>query len=172
MSTPFNRRPKVFVSYAHETSLDGHRDRALEFAQSLRLKGIEAVIDQYVEHDPPFWPRWMLDEVRGADFVLCLVSPTYKQRTEGQGNPSEGRGARWEGAVITEELYSQTPGSRAKFVAVVLSHCSPEDIPDLLMPVGRSYYHWPEDEESLYRRLTGQPRVIPAPLGEIVRFAD
>lgn len=52
-----------------------HRERALELAQSLRLKGIEANIDQYIEHDPPTWPRWMLDEVRGADFVLCLVSP-------------------------------------------------------------------------------------------------
>jgi hypothetical protein len=149
----------------------GHRERALDLAQSLRLKGIEANIDQFIEHDPPTWPRWMLDEVRGADFVLCLASPLYKMRTEGLGDPSIGRGSRWEGAVITEELYAQFPGSQAKFVAVVLDGCSSDDIPDVLMPLGRTYYHWPEDEEGLYRRLTGQPRVTPALVGPIVRLA-
>jgi hypothetical protein len=172
LSTTSIRRPKVFLSYAHEPGLAGHRERALDLAQSLRLKGIEANIDQFIEHDPPTWPRWMLDEVRGADFVLCLVSPSYKVRTEGGGNPNEGRGARWEGAVITEELYSQFPASQAKFIAVVLQGCSSEDIPDVLMPVGRSYYHWPDDEENLYRRLTGQPRVTPAPIGEIVQLGN
>lgn len=150
--------------------MPGHRDRALDLAQSLRLKGIDANIDQFIEHDPPTWPRWMLDEIRGADFVLCLASPLYKMRAEGLGNPGEGRGARWEGAIITEELYSQFPGSQAKFIAITLSGCSSKDIPDVLMPVGRTYYRWPDEEEVLYRRLTGQPRVVPAPLGAIVQM--
>lgn len=167
MTAPPNRRPRVFVSYAHELSLEGHREHALDLAQSLRLKGIEANIDQYIEHDPPIWPRWMMDELRGADFVLCLVSPSYKERAEGRGDLQQGRGARWEGAVITEQLYAQFPASQSKFIAVVLEGCSAGDIPDVLMPVGRSYYFWPDDIENLYRRLTGQPRVIPAPLGEI-----
>lgn len=165
---PGFRNPRIFVSYAHEPGITGHKERALDLAQSLRLKGIDANIDQFVEHDPPTWPRWMLDEVRGADFVLCLASPLYKQRTQGSGDPFEGRGARWEGAIITEELYAQFPGSQAKFIATILHGCSAEDIPDVLLPVGRTYYRWPEDEESLYRRLTGQPRVIPIPLGQIV----
>lgn len=165
-----SRRPTVFISYAHEPSLPGHRDRALDLAQSLRLKGVEANIDQFVEHDPPTWPRWMMDEVRRSDFVLCLASPSYKSRVEGQGNPSVGRGARWEGAIITEELYASFPMLQSKFIAVVLDQCSAHEIPDILMPVGRSYYLWPEDEEGLYRRLTRQPRVAPAPLGEILRF--
>ena len=168
MSNGSVRNPKVFVSYAHEPVMAGHRDRALDLAQSLRLKGVEANIDQFVEHDPPTWPRWMIDDVRGADFVLCLASPLYKERAEGRGDPTQGRGARWEGAVITDELYSRA--NQAKFIAVVLDGCSPEDIPDILMPVGRTYYHWPEDEEMLYRRITGQPRVSPVPLGKIVRL--
>ena len=172
MSSAVNRSPKVFLSYAHEAGLAGHRVRALDLAQSLRRKGIDANIDQFTEHDPPTWPRWMIDEVRGADYVLCLVSPLYKMRTEGRGDLTQGRGARWEGAVITEELYSQFPGSQAKFIAVVMSGCSANDIPDILMPIGRTYYHWPDDEEDLYRRLTRQPRVSPAPLGEIVQLGN
>jgi hypothetical protein len=159
---------KVFISYAHERGIDGYRDRALDLAQSLRFRGVEAVIDQFIEHDPPFWPRWMTNEIKDADYVLCLASPSYKVRVEGQGDPANGRGARWEGAIITEELYEQSGGAQKKFIAVVLKGGSPEDIPNVLLPIGRSYYYWPRDDEDLYRRLTGQPRVVPAPLGEIV----
>jgi hypothetical protein len=164
------RSVRVFISYAHERDIEGHRDRALELAQSLRLRGVEAWIDQFIEHDPPVWPRWMLDEIKAADFVLCLASPAYRERVEGVGDPSIGRGARWEGAVITEELYREQPSAHAKFLAVVLDGCSADDIPDVLLPLGRSYYAWPHDDEELYRRLTGQPRVLPAPIGQIVKM--
>jgi SEFIR domain len=160
--------PRVLVSYAHERAIDGHRGRALDLAQSLRIRGVEAIIDQFLEHDPPFWPRWMTTEVRAADYVLCLASPAYKERVEGRGDPRVGRGARWEGVIITEQLYEEFSTAEKKFIAVVLEKCSPEDIPDILLPIGRSYYYWPQDDEDLYRRLTGQPRVLPAPLGEII----
>ncbi len=161
---------RVFISYAHEPGIAGHRERALELAQSLRLRGIETTIDQFMEHDPPVWPRWMLDQVRASDFVLCVASRAYKERFENRGDLSTGRGARWEGAIITEELYAEFHHAYKKFIAVVLDGCSTEDIPDVLMPLGRSYYVLPGDDEDLYRRLTGQPRVEPAPLGTIVRL--
>lgn len=159
---------RVFVSYAHERDIDGHRSRALNLAQSLRIRGVEASIDQYIEHDPPIWPRWMINEIKEADHVLCLASPAYKERVESRGNPAIGRGARWEGAIITEELYEELGAAHSKFIAILLEKCSPEDIPDILLPVGRSYYHWPQDDQDLYRRLTRQPRVLRAPLGKIV----
>jgi hypothetical protein len=159
---------RVLISYAHERGINGHRGRALDLAQSLRIRGVEAVIDQFIEHDPPFWPRWMSNEIRAADFVLCLASPAYKERVESRGDLTIGLGARWEGLIITEKLYEEFPAAQKKFIAVVLEKCSPEDIPDVLLPIGRSYYYWPQDDEDLYRRLTGQPRVLPAPLGEIV----
>lgn len=159
---------RVFVSYAHEPGIAGHRERALELTQSLRLRGVEATIDQFVEHDPPIWPRWMLDHIKDADYVLCLASPSYKQRAEATGDPMVGRGARWEGAIITEELYVDLASGNHKFVAVVVEECSVDDIPDVLLPIGRSYYMWPVDDELLYRRITGQPAVIPAALGDVV----
>jgi len=159
---------RVFVSYAHEPSIEGHRDRALKLTQSLRLRGVEANIDQFVEHDPPIWPRWMLDQIKDADYVLCLASPQYKERAEAKGDHSVGRGARWEGAIITEEIYVDFAWGNQKFLAVVLDKCSVDDIPDVLLPLGRSYYVWPLDDELLYRRITGQPAVIPAALGDVI----
>lgn len=160
----------MFISYAHEADIDGHRERALSLAQSLRLRGVEANIDQFIEHDPPTWPRWMMEQIKTSDYILCLASPSYKQRVESHGDAAIGRGARWEGAIITEELYAQFPAAQSRFIAVLLEGCTPADIPDVLLPVGRSYYTWPRDDEDLYRRLTNQPRVIPAPLGKIVRL--
>lgn len=160
----------MFVSYAHEPDLDGHRQRALDLTQSLRIRGIEATIDQFIEHDPPIWPRWMTDQIRDADFVLCLASPAYRERAEGKGDQAVGRGVRWEGAIVTNEIYTDPLAGNRKFIAVVLEKCAVDDIPDLLLPIGRSYYAWPVDDELLYRRITGQPAVIPAALGKVVRL--
>lgn len=165
---------RVFVSYAHERGSDGvpgHRERALKLAQSLRNAGIDARIDQYLEHDPPIWPRWMLDEIHNADFVLCLASPAYKARVEDPAEPA-GRGAQWEGIYITEALYHDIAETHRKFIAVVMPPCTAADIPDVLRPVGATYYLLPEDDEDLYRRLTRQPRVIPRPMGSIVRLDE
>lgn len=159
--------PRVFVSYAHEPQMNGHRTRALELAQSLRLRGVDAMIDQFVEHEGPHWPLWTQRNIRDAGFVLCLASPSYKQRVEGAGDPTIGRGSRWEGAVITEILYEQVG---ARCIAVVLEGCTPADIPDILLPIGHTYYEMPQDDEGLYRRLTNQPRALPAPLGQIVKL--
>jgi SEFIR domain len=163
-----HRTTKVLVSYAHEIGIDGHRHRALQLTQSLRLRGIEAVIDQFIEHEDPHWPRWMTDQIREADFVLCLASPSYKERFEGRGPADVGRGVRWEGAIATEEMYNNMLNGHKKFISVVLESCAAADIPDVLHPIGRTFYAWPDDDERLYRRLTGQPAVVPVPLGSIV----
>lgn len=167
------RPVRVFISYAHERGADGvpgHRERALELAQSLRERGVDARIDQFLEHDPPVWPRWMIDEIRAADFVLCLASPAYRNRVESWADSSVGRGARWEGAHITEALYTDFAQGSRRFIAVVIKPCTPEHIPDVLRPVGSTYYVMPDDDEELYRRITNQPRVVPVPVGQIVKL--
>jgi hypothetical protein len=161
--------PRVFLSYAHEPGIPHHRNKALQMAQALRLNGIDAMIDQYVENDPPpHWPGWMIDQIERADFVLCIASPRYKERVDSKGDPMVGRGARWEGLFITEELYGQV-NEETKFIAVVLDGYDP-DIPRVLRPLGSTHYFWPSGEEDLYRRITKQPRVVPAPLGPLIRF--
>lgn len=171
MSTP--RPPRVFVSYAHDATVPGHRDRALQLAESLRKRGVMSFIDRWVEHEPINWPRWMADQVRDADFVLCLASPLYKQRCEQLGDPALGRGARWEGALITDAMYSNIVEAPAKFISVLLDGTKAEDIPDVLRPYGYTYYRWLEgtkEDEMLYRRITGQPLLKPPPLGPVVIY--
>ncbi|WP_374210737.1 SEFIR domain-containing protein [Dietzia sp. Die43] len=163
------KNPRVFISYAHELDIPDHRKKVLQLAQALRLSGVDATIDQFVEHDPPpHWPGWMIDQIKEADFVLCVASPLYKERVDGKGQHTAGLGARWEGLFITEELYNDLSRS-TRFIAVVLDGYEPT-IPHVLRPLGSTHYYWPSNEEDLYRRITKQPRVIPAQLGPLIRF--
>lgn len=168
-----SRPVRVFISYAHDGKVPGHRDRALQLAESLRKRGVMSYIDRWVEHEGTNWPRWMADQIRDADFVLCLASPLYKMRCEQLGDPAVGRGARWEGALITDAMYANIVDAPAKFISVLLEGTSPADIPDVLSPYGYTYYEWAEGtdgDELLYRRITGQPLLKPPPLGRVVVY--
>ncbi len=111
----------------------------------------------------------MIQQIEESDFVLCIASACYRERVDGRGVPTVGRGARWEGLFITEELYTGAGNPETKFVAVVFDGDEPH-IPRVLRPLGSTYYYWPSDDEDLFRRLTRQPRVLPAPLGSLIRF--
>lgn len=167
-------RPKrVFISYAHDHTVPGHRDHALQLAESLRRRGVLSIIDRWVEAEPTNWPRWMANQVRDAGFVLCLASPLYRERCEQLGDPSRGRGARWEGALITDAMYADIVQAPRKFIAVLLDGTVPSDIPDVLRPYGHTYYQWSEgteEDEMLYRRITGQPLLKPPPLGPVIIY--
>src|SRR5262245_3156038 len=97
-------RPKVFISYSRES--DAHDVRVLALSERLRKDGFETIIDRYVEGTPPQgWPRWMLNQIDWADFILLVCTETYYRRFRGHDSPGVGEGVDWEGAIITNELY-------------------------------------------------------------------
>jgi hypothetical protein len=85
--------PKVLISYSHDS--EEHRQLLLGLAQRLRQSdGIEANIDQYVPGSPEEgWPRWMLNEIDSADFVLVICSNAYYRRFRGHEEPGKGKGS-------------------------------------------------------------------------------
>jgi hypothetical protein len=146
------RRPVVFISYSSDSARHGDAVHAL--AEQLRQKGIDAVIDRYQPHPAQGWPRWMLDQIQQSDFVLCICTAVYKERFENQEPSEEGRGARFEGSVITQAVYEKA-GRNEKFIPVLLSAGSKSDVPKLLAPF--TYYTLPEEFDKLYCHLTSQP---------------
>ena len=75
------------------------------FGDGRSRRGFEARVDQYVQGTPPKkWPRWMLDQLDEADFVLVICTETYYRRFRGHEVPGKGKGADWEGALITQEI--------------------------------------------------------------------
>lgn len=139
--------PFVFISYSHDSK--EHREMVLSLSERLRDDGYEAQIDQYINGTPPEgWPRWMMNQLDDADFVLVVCSETYYRRFRGHEEPGKGKGADWEGALITQEVYdarSQT----LKFVPIFFDADGENHIPDPLR--GVTYYKL--DSEPSYQAM-------------------
>lgn len=159
----------MFISYAHESEEQRRRVRSL--AEELREGGVDAVIDQFVEDDPPYWPTWMQDQLEQADFVLCVVSPMYRERFESRERISPGRGVNWEALVVTEASYADLPAAHRKFIAIAFDDEDLKAIPRVLLAAGRTAYVLPGYYHQLYRRITGQAQAVPA-LGEVKVLSD
>ncbi len=161
-------RPRVFVSYAHESS--GHVEAVRELWVLLRSQGIDARLDLPAAERRQDWALWMLEEVREADFVLVIASPEYRRRAEGRAEPDEGRGVQFEAVLIREALYENRRETMNKFLPVLLPGVSREEIPVFLGPTTATSYQvsemTPSGIERLLRVLTGQPWEVEPPLGE------
>jgi S-DNA-T family DNA segregation ATPase FtsK/SpoIIIE len=157
---------RVFISYSHDS--EHHRGEVLALCQQLREFGVDARLDQFDEvPPPPSWPKWMYEQIERAQFVLAICTPTYRNRVEGREPPQVGRGASWEGAILTQHLYEQAGSEPVKVLPVLLGDADKNAIPYFLRPTtfyrvdvadGASY--WP-----LLEHLLDRPRVRPAPLG-------
>lgn len=155
--------PKVFVSYSHGD--ENHRKRILRLAERLRADGFETMIDQYVEGTPPQgWPRWMLNQIDWADYILLVCTKTYYRRFRGHEAPELGKGVDWEGAIITNELYDGKSVSH-RFVPVIFDRKDSDYIPE---PVRAFSFHILTSDEA-YGKLTdylaGVAGIQPAELG-------
>lgn len=155
---------KVFISYSHDS--DEHKQRVLVLATKLIEMGIDCDIDQFLGGTPlEGWPRWMVNQIEHANFVLIVNSETYMKRFEGHDTFGKGLGGRWEGAVITQQLYESEMNNK-KFIPVVFAQEDIRHIPLVLRSA--SYYNVSIESqyEDLYRYLTNQPKIVKPQLGE------
>jgi len=159
------RSPKVFLSYSHDSV--EHKDRVLAICDRLRINGIEAWLDQYEIGPPEGWPRWCARQVEEADFVLVVCTEAYERRFRGVEESGRGLGVRWEGHVVTQEIYDS--GARnTKFIPVLIPPAAFAHVPSVLRSA--SHYDLSVEEEywSLYRHLTGQSETPAPALGTLV----
>jgi hypothetical protein len=155
---------KLFISYSHNTIAPDYMKQILALSDRLRSDGIDCRIDQYEDSPPEGWPRWMLNQVDRADFVLVACSEEYDRRFRGNEAYGKGKGATWEGGVIIQELYD-AQGQNSKFIPITLH---PEDFKFIPSPLrGTTYYVLQSDDgyNLLYRHLTDQHETPSPPLG-------
>lgn len=159
-----SERIRVFISYSHDSL--AHMDRVLDLANRLRSGGIDVDVDRYEDAPPEGWPRWCDRKIQQAQFVLVICTETYLSRFEGTDKPGQGLGAKWEGAIVTQELY-ETEGSNSKFIPVCLSARDTNHIPRPLRGVTRYVIDSETGYDRLYRRLTKQHSVLKPELGTV-----
>jgi hypothetical protein len=157
--------PKVFISYSHDSP--GHRQLVLALSERLRIDGVDSQLDQYIAGTPEEgWPRWMLNQLDWAEFVLVICTQTYYRRFRGIEQPDKGKGADWEGSIITLEIYESRSRTK-KFVPILFDPQNEEFIPEPLSGHTKYLLHSETNYAKLYDFLTGQAGVVPAQLGPL-----
>jgi hypothetical protein len=166
---PSDTRPRVFVSYAHDT--EHHKTHVLQLCHLLRRHGIDAHLDSYDSNERQDWYAWYLDQVTQADFVLVVASPSYRAAGDGHAPASSNRGVQSEAAHLRDLLHADRPTWTRKLLPVVLPGGSLEEIPLFLQPYCASRYVITEltapGVEDLLRTITAQPAYPPPALGDI-----
>jgi len=150
---------RVFISYSHDSQ--EHMDRVLALSDRLRADGIDCIIDQYETSPPEGWARWCDRQIEEADFVLVVCTDSYERRFKGIGSTGTGKGAKWEGTIITQELFE---AKSRKFIPVIFK---PDDVTYIPTVLRSATYYNPNNEksfESLYGYLTDQRTVIEKPV--------
>lgn len=154
---------RVFLSYSWDSP--EHKQRVLELAQRLRNDGVDAWLDRFTPFPPEGWQRWMENEIEKAKFVLIVATEKYAERFAGRAPAGTGLGVNWEGAIITADLYD-LGGRNEKFLPVIFSKQDDAHIPKPLRRYSRFLLDTDAGYTALYRLITGQPDIVPAPLGE------
>ena len=153
---------KVFISYAHES--EQLSDAVLDFSDYLRSQGIESEIDQYEEAPAEGWPKWMMRQIQGADFVLVVCSDLFYRRANDNSGNDDGLGVKWETSLILQQLYTLNTNNK-KYIPVIFQHSDTKHIPLPLQPY--TYYELSKSENKikLKDRLLGISKSKRPPLG-------
>ena len=112
----------------------------------------------------------MLDRLDQADFVLVVCAETYYRRFRGHEEPGKGKGADWEGNLITLVIY-HAKSKTSKFVPVFFDAPDEQLIPE---PVsGHTHYLLDSEDnyDKLYAFLVGQAGDTPGELGSLRTLA-
>ena len=89
--------PRVFISYSHDSA--SHKEWVLNFATTLRNRGIDAVLDQWDLKPGDDIPHFMETELSRSDFVIMVCTESYVEKANaGQG------GVGYEKMIMTSSL--------------------------------------------------------------------
>jgi hypothetical protein len=100
----------------------------LALAQQLRRDGIDARLDQFETMPPQGWPRWCVQGILAAEYVLLICTETYRGRFLGLECLGRGRGVKWEAKVIQNILYYEEVSTG--FVPIILAPDDERHIPE------------------------------------------
>ncbi|MEV8090377.1 tetratricopeptide repeat protein [Streptomyces nigra] len=149
----------MFVSYAWE---DGKHKSAVGLLTRLLLNaGADVWLDAIAVERGPEWAAETAREIANADFVLVIASPAYKRRMEGEEEPGQGRGVRWEARHIVEFAFTHEQDWTDRVLNVVLPGGSVADIPTVLLPNSRHRYEIPALTPQGVGELTNRLRRAP-----------
>ena len=152
-SSRAKRQPTVFISYAHES--DALRVSVKALADWLGSRDCRVLTDHlHADRPPPEgWQTWMQRCVEKAEMVLIVCTPRLKARYEKTEDIGFGRGAAYEGAIVTQLIYNDNMRN-TKFFPILPDGGSLSDIPITLQPWWNDRW-FPSGHEEIWRMVSG-----------------
>ncbi|WP_138438247.1 toll/interleukin-1 receptor domain-containing protein [Marinobacter alexandrii] len=115
--------PRVFVSYSHDSA--DHKRWVLDFATTLRNRGIDAILDQWDLKPGDDLPHFMETQLDSAQYVLMICSNRYVEKA----NAGEG-GVGYEKMILTSNLLSKIDS--AKVIPIIRQPAGTYNTPTFL----------------------------------------
>lgn len=152
--------PKVFISYSHDSAF--HKQWVLEFATTLRNRGVDAILDQWDLKPGDDLPHFMEQNLETADFAVMVCTKQYVSKA----NAGEG-GVGYEKMIMTSTSLNKI--SDNKVIPIVRENSNPK-VPTFLKT--KLYVDFTRDEDieysldELLRHLLNAPLYIKPEIGK------
>lgn len=160
------KKIQVFISYSHDSlELKG---QVIRLTKQLRSDGINCLFDQDMESPDVGWPMWMEKSITDSKYVLMICTKGYYNKF--YSFQTGGKGVKWEGAIITQELY-ENEGKSEKFIPIIFGEYNVDYIPKIFRRF--TYYDLADDSvyKKLFRRLANQTvKKKPSTGDNIIKF--
>lgn len=162
-SAHVTKTPTVFISYAHES--EALRASVKGLADWLSGCGCILLTDHAYAHRPPpeGWQAWMLGCIQQADTVLVVCTPKLKARYEKTAEPETGRGATFEGAIVTQHIYDNAMRNTKFFPILPDAGGHESDIPTTLKAWWNGH-RFPSGNEGIRRMVFDEPAGTGSPI--------
>ncbi len=146
--------PRIFVSYSHDSA--EHKSWVLEFATTLRNRGVDVVLDQWDLKPGDDLPHFMETELASCDYVIIVCSETYVAKA----NAGEG-GVGYEKMIVTSSLLSKINDNN---IIPIVRQLSAPTLPTFLK--SKVYINFSNDSEVEYSLDDLLRTILNAPLFE------
>jgi len=146
--------PRVFISYSHDSA--DHKKWVLDFATTLRNRGIDAVIDQWELKPGDDLPHFMETQIESADFIIMVCTQKYVDKA----NAGEG-GVGYEKMIMTSSLLAKIDNSK---VIPIIKQSGSDHRPTFLK--SKLYINFSNDEDIEYSLDELLRTLLKAPLYE------
>jgi hypothetical protein len=130
--------PRVFISYSHDSA--EHKSWVLDFATTLRHRGIDTVLDQWDLRPGDDLPHFMETELAKCDFVIIVCSEAYVAKA----NAGKG-GVGYEKMIVTASLLTKIDSNK---IIPVIRQSSSTVLPTFLQT--KLYINFSNDSEVEY----------------------
>ncbi len=97
--------PRVFISYSHDSA--EHKEWVLDFATTLRSRGVDIVLDLWELKPGDDLPQFMETQLETSDYVIMVCSKKYVEKA----NAGVG-GVGYEKMILTSTLLSKIDSNK------------------------------------------------------------